>query len=63
MDFDMEFEAGDRVEYYPVGTAIQTSIGIIKRIITEPEQVGVQTVQASEESPHYVKKEIIFLGG
>lgn len=49
------FEEGDRVLYYPVGGAMQTSVGVIKRIILEPEQVGVQTVKASEEAPRYVR--------
>lgn len=48
------FEEGERVVYHPTG-ASSTSVGEIKRIITEPEAVGGrQTVQASEEEPRYV---------
>ena len=52
------FEEGDTVEYFPVGAAMQTSVGAIKRIITESEQVGIQTVKASEDAPRYVRHKI-----
>lgn len=48
------FAKGERVVYHPTG-ASTTSVGEIKRIITEPEAVGGrQTVKASEEEPRYV---------
>lgn len=54
---ELEVHEGDRVVYRPTGAA-NTSIGTIKRIITEPEPVGGrQTVQASEDEPRYVTKE------
>lgn len=49
-----EFVEGDRVEYHPVGAAMQTSTGRIARIITDPELVGAQVVKASEDVPRYV---------
>lgn len=48
------FAEGEKVVYHPTGSNV-TSVGEIKRIITEPEAVGGrQTVQASEEEPRYV---------
>lgn len=48
------FAEGEKVVYHPTG-AQSTSVGEIKRIITEPEAVGGrQTVRASEEEPRYV---------
>lgn len=53
-----EFQEGDRVIYRPVGGAMQTTVGVIKRIITDPEEVGTRhtVVKASEEEPRYVKR-------
>lgn len=49
-----EYAEGDEVVYHPTGAA-NTSVGIIKRVITEPEAVGGrQTVKASEDEPRYV---------
>lgn len=51
-----EFKEGDRVVYRPVGGAMQTSVGTIKKILTHPEEVGSRhtEVKASEEMPRYV---------
>ena len=51
-----EFQEGDRVVYRPVGGAMQTTIGVIRKIITEPEPAGsrVNVVKASDEHPRYV---------
>lgn len=53
-----EFSEGDRVVYRPVGGAMQTSVGTIKKILTHPEEVGTRhtEVKASEEVPRYVKQ-------
>lgn len=50
------YKVGDRVVYHPVGTAMQTTTGVIKEILTHPEEVGTRhtTVKASEEHPRYV---------
>ena len=52
----MEFQEGDRVVYHPVGGAMQTSVGVIKKIITHEEEAGVRhtTMHASEEEPRYL---------
>jgi hypothetical protein len=51
-----EFKEGDRVLYRPVGGAMQTSVGVIKKILTHPEEVGSRhtEVKATEEMPRYV---------
>lgn len=51
-----EFKEGDRVIYHPVGGATQTSVGVIKKILTQEEEVGTRhtTMHASEEEPRYV---------
>ena len=51
-----EFKEGDRVVYHPVGGAKQTSVGVIKKIITHEEEFGTRhaTMHASEEHPRYV---------
>lgn len=56
-----EFKEGDRVVYRPVGGAVQTSIGTIKKILTHPEEVGTRhtEVKASENEPRYVRNESI----
>lgn len=52
-----DFKEGDRVLYRPVGGAMQTSVGVIKKILTHPEEVGSRhtEVKASEEMPRYVQ--------
>lgn len=50
------FGEGDRVEYYPVGAAMQTSVGTIERIITEKETHGHQIINASEQIPFFLIK-------
>lgn len=52
-----EFKEGDRVVYRPVGGAQQTSVGVIEKILTHPEEVGTRhtEVKASEEMPRYVR--------
>lgn len=50
------FTEGDRVEYYPVGAAMQTSVGTIERIITEKEAHGHQTINASDQVPFFLIK-------
>lgn len=51
-----EFKEGDRVVYHPVGGAMQTSVGTIKKILTHEEEVGARhtTMHASESEPRYV---------
>lgn len=51
-----EFQEGDRVVYHPVGGAMQTSVGVIKKILTHEEEVGTRhsTMHASEFEPRYV---------
>ena len=51
-----EFQEGDRVVYHPVGGAMQTSVGTIKKILTHEEEVGTRhaTMHASEAEPRYV---------
>jgi hypothetical protein len=51
-----DFKEGDRVVYHPVGGAMQTTTGVIKRVITEEEEVGTRhtTMHASEAEPRYV---------
>jgi hypothetical protein len=51
-----EFKEGDRVVYHPVGGAQQTSVGVIKKILTHEEEVGTRhaTMHASQEEPRYV---------
>lgn len=51
-----EFKEGDKVVYHPVGGAMQTSIGTIKKVLTHEEEVGVRhtTMHASEAEPRYV---------
>lgn len=51
-----EFKEGDRVVYHPVGGAMQTSVGTIKKILTHEEEVGTRhaTMHASEQEPRYV---------
>lgn len=51
-----EFKEGDRVVYHPVGGAMQTSVGTIKKILTHEEEVGARhaTMHASEQEPRYV---------
>lgn len=51
-----EFKEGDRVVYHPVGGAMQTSVGTIKKILTHEEEVGARhtTMHASQEEPRYV---------
>jgi len=52
-----DYQEGDRVLYRPVGGAMQTSVGKIKKILTHPEEVGTRhtEVKASESEPRYVK--------
>lgn len=52
-----DFKEGDRVLYRPVGGAMQTSVGVIKKVLTHPEEVGSRhtEVKASEEMPRYVQ--------
>lgn len=40
MSHEEDFHEGDRVVYRPVGGAMQTTVGVIKKIITEPEHAG-----------------------
>ncbi len=56
-----EFQEGDRVVYRPVGGAMQTSVGTIKKILTHPEEVGTRhtEVKATEEHPRYVTVTIL----
>lgn len=51
-----EYKEGDRVVYRPVGGAMQTTVGVIKKIITEPEHAGSRgnVVKASDEHPRYL---------
>lgn len=51
-----EFKEGDRVVYRPVGHAMQTTVGVIKKILTEPEAAGTRgnVAKASEDEPRYV---------
>lgn len=51
-----EFKEGDRVLYHPIGGAAQTSVGIIKKIITHEEEFGTRhaTMHASESEPRYL---------
>jgi len=51
-----EFKEGDRVVYHPVGGAMQTSVGTIKKIITEEEEIGPRhaTMHATQANPRYV---------
>lgn len=51
-----EFKEGDRVVYHPVGGAMQTSVGTIKKILTHEEEVGTRhaTMHATEQEPRYV---------
>lgn len=63
-----EFKEGDRVVYHPVGGAQQTSVGVIKKILTHEEQAGSRhtTMHASPEEPRYLienehtKKETVY---
>lgn len=52
----VEFKEGDRVIYHPVGGAMQTSVGTIKKVLTHEEEVGARhaTMHASESEPRYV---------
>lgn len=56
MSSEQDFKEGDRVIYRPVGGAMQTSVGVIKKVLTHPEEVGTRhtEVKASEEAPRYV---------
>lgn len=51
-----EFKEGDRVVYHPVGGAQQTSIRVIKKVLTHEEEAGTRhtTMHASQEEPRYV---------
>ena len=51
-----EFKEGDKVVYHPVGGAQQTSVGVIKKVLTHEEEVGARhaTMHASETEPRYV---------
>ncbi|KAG9295072.1 hypothetical protein G9A89_017866 [Geosiphon pyriformis] len=48
-----DLKVGQQVIYHPVGLAMQTTKGVIKEIIVEPEIVGntQKKVQASEDQP------------
>lgn len=50
-----ELKEGDRVVYHPIGGAAQTSVGVIKKVLTHDE-VGSKhpTMHASQEEPRYV---------
>ncbi|KAI9146038.1 hypothetical protein BKA69DRAFT_1047048 [Paraphysoderma sedebokerense] len=50
------YKEGDRVEYRPVEGAQQRTIGVIKRVITEPEEAGTRhtTVKASQDEPRFL---------
>ncbi len=52
----MNLKEGDRVIYRPVGGAMQTTVGTIKKIITVPEEAGPRhtTVHASPDEPRYL---------
>lgn len=47
---------GQKVIYHPVGHAMQTSVGVIKKILKEPEEVGTRhtVVKATQDEPRYV---------
>lgn len=51
-----DFREGDRVVYRPVGGAMQTTIGVIKKVLTEPKPAGNRgnVAKASEDEPRYV---------
>jgi len=53
-----DFKIGDQVVYHPVGGSVQTSVGVIRDILTEPEAVETNdrpvTVKASEEMPRFL---------
>lgn len=50
------FGEGDHVIYHPVGGAMQTSTGVIKKIFTHTQPVGESGIhaKASEEHPRYL---------
>lgn len=51
-----DYKEGDEVVYHPTGAA-NTSVGVVKRVIIEPEAAGGrQTVKASEDEPRYVQR-------
>lgn len=49
-------QVGTRVIYHPVIHSRCTSVGIVKKILTNPGEVGQRhaMVSASEDSPRYV---------
>lgn len=51
-----DLKEGDRVVYRPVGGAMQTTVGVITKIMTEPEPAGTRgnVVRASDDEPRYV---------
>jgi hypothetical protein len=53
-----EIEVGDRVEYHPVGGAVQLSTGVVEEIVTETQAAGDTgvTVKASDDEPRIVIK-------
>jgi len=57
-----DLKIGQRVVYHAIGGSLQTAVGIIRDIITEPETVGTTerpvTVKASEEEPRYLIENI-----
>lgn len=52
----VKYSEGDRVVYRPVGHAMQTTVGVIKKVLTDPEPAGSRgnVAKASEEDPRYV---------
>lgn len=50
------FSEGDKVEYYPIGAAMQTSVGTIERIISQKETIGTQIIKATEDVPFFLIK-------
>ena len=55
IDFD-KIKEGTRVEYKPVGTAMQTTHGIIKKILTHDDTVGsnLKHIRADDEHPRFL---------
>ena len=51
-----DFVEGDRVVYHPVGGSVQTSTGVIKRILVHAQRAGESgvTAKASAEHPRFV---------
>jgi hypothetical protein len=54
--YEYDFSEGDHVVYHPVGGSVQTSTGIVKRIMTHTAPAGESGInaKASEEHPRFV---------